>query len=121
MTFVQSIAFFFFSSRRRHTRSLRDWSSDVCSSDLGADGCADGASGCVDAGSDGCGAGVCCAPAGAAINDNVETTIATAYDRMDIGIYLPGRDRSRRPCPRRTMLTAAQVTANVGTAAAGQQ
>src|SRR5204863_7017201 len=27
--------FFFFSSRRRHTRSLRDWSSDVCSSDLG--------------------------------------------------------------------------------------
>src|SRR6267378_5782130 len=27
---------FFFSSRRRHTRSLRDWSSDVCSSDLNA-------------------------------------------------------------------------------------
>src|SRR5271167_2969211 len=27
--------FFFFSSRRRHTRSKRDWSSDVCSSDLG--------------------------------------------------------------------------------------
>src|SRR6266496_1531005 len=27
-------AAFFFSSRRRHTRSLRDWSSDVCSSDL---------------------------------------------------------------------------------------
>src|SRR5438874_6662547 len=25
---------FFFSSRRRHTRSLRDWSSDVCSSDF---------------------------------------------------------------------------------------
>src|SRR5207247_3230111 len=25
---------FFFSSRRRHTRSTRDWSSDVCSSDL---------------------------------------------------------------------------------------
>src|SRR2546428_4373471 len=29
-----SIIFFFFSSRRRHTRSDRDWSSDVCSSDL---------------------------------------------------------------------------------------
>src|SRR2546421_9230640 len=28
------IAYFFFSSRRRHTRSDRDWSSDVCSSDL---------------------------------------------------------------------------------------
>src|SRR6266496_6375347 len=29
-----SCSFFFFSSRRRHTSSLRDWSSDVCSSDL---------------------------------------------------------------------------------------
>src|SRR5438876_2910783 len=28
--------FFFFSSRRRHTRWTGDWSSDVCSSDLGA-------------------------------------------------------------------------------------
>src|SRR3712207_7164123 len=28
--------FFFFSSRRRHTRYWRDWSSDVCSSDLRA-------------------------------------------------------------------------------------
>src|SRR5574340_1254225 len=28
--------FFFFSSRRRHTRSFGDWSSDVCSSDLGS-------------------------------------------------------------------------------------
>src|SRR5947199_4097023 len=28
------ISFFFFSSRRRHTRCLSDWSSDVCSSDL---------------------------------------------------------------------------------------
>src|SRR5215475_9159393 len=30
--------FFFFSSRRRHTRFSRDWSSDVCSSDLPRDG-----------------------------------------------------------------------------------
>src|SRR5438067_11330123 len=30
-------AVFFFSSRRRHTRSKRDWSSDVCSSDIGRD------------------------------------------------------------------------------------
>src|SRR5207253_3353190 len=28
------VLFFFFSSRRRHTRWPRDWSSDVCSSDL---------------------------------------------------------------------------------------
>src|SRR5699024_2733892 len=33
ITLVLSFAFFF-SSRRRHTRSKRDWSSDVCSSDL---------------------------------------------------------------------------------------
>src|SRR2546429_3713734 len=31
-----SCFFFFFSSRRRHTRCSRDWSSDVCSSDLTA-------------------------------------------------------------------------------------
>src|SRR5690606_40345988 len=29
---------FFFSSRRRHTRFSRDWSSDVCSSDLSSSG-----------------------------------------------------------------------------------
>src|SRR5699024_11742276 len=32
------ISCFFFSSRRRHTIANRDWSSDVCSSDLFADG-----------------------------------------------------------------------------------
>src|SRR5205807_3516185 len=31
-----SFFFFFFSSRRRHTRLQGDWSSDVCSSDLGS-------------------------------------------------------------------------------------
>src|SRR5205809_2007385 len=31
---VKIITLFFFSSRRRHTRCSRDWSSDVCSSDL---------------------------------------------------------------------------------------
>src|SRR3989440_5010085 len=34
MTPLILLFFFFFSSRRRHTRSDRDWSSDVCSSDL---------------------------------------------------------------------------------------
>src|SRR5690606_41087469 len=33
--FLPVCFFFFFSSRRRHTRFSRDWSSDVCSSDLG--------------------------------------------------------------------------------------
>src|ERR1035441_10731562 len=32
--FSRVFTFFFFSSRRRHTRCLSDWSSDVCSSDL---------------------------------------------------------------------------------------
>src|SRR2546426_48943 len=32
-----SMVFFFFSSRRRHTRLQGDWSSDVCSSDLKID------------------------------------------------------------------------------------
>src|SRR5882757_10507149 len=31
---IKRALFFFFSSRRRHTRYWRDWSSDVCSSDL---------------------------------------------------------------------------------------
>src|SRR5690606_40323799 len=31
---VASLLLYFFSSRRRHTRFSRDWSSDVCSSDL---------------------------------------------------------------------------------------
>src|SRR5690606_39732368 len=31
---VNCVLAFFFSSRRRHTRFSRDWSSDVCSSDL---------------------------------------------------------------------------------------
>src|SRR5258705_12076836 len=35
MSGVACSVFFFFSSRRRHTRCLSDWSSDVCSSDLG--------------------------------------------------------------------------------------
>src|SRR5438093_7423757 len=31
---MQTVYLFFFSSRRRHTRLVSDWSSDVCSSDL---------------------------------------------------------------------------------------
>src|SRR3712207_8956566 len=34
MFIVYDVVFVFFSSRRRHTRYWRDWSSDVCSSDL---------------------------------------------------------------------------------------
>src|SRR5215210_1534892 len=38
------MSFFFFSSRRRHTRYIGDWSSDVCSSDLVGQNCAAGTS-----------------------------------------------------------------------------
>src|SRR5256885_10779591 len=34
MSDTNQVTFFFFSSRRRHTRLQGDWSSDVCSSDL---------------------------------------------------------------------------------------
>src|SRR5690348_18088936 len=34
LRFMDVYIFFFFSSRRRHTRWTGDWSSDVCSSDL---------------------------------------------------------------------------------------
>src|SRR5207249_5733857 len=46
-------ALFFFSSRRRHASSKRDWSSDVCSSDLKADQAVRG-SGPRSLGSEGC-------------------------------------------------------------------
>src|SRR5947209_8972476 len=39
-TMLLVVCFFFFSSRRRHTRYWRDWSSDVCSSDLDVSVCA---------------------------------------------------------------------------------
>src|SRR5882757_8737477 len=38
MIIIFCMIFFFFSSRRRHTRYWRDWSSDVCSSDLAVEG-----------------------------------------------------------------------------------
>src|SRR5215204_267109 len=42
---IRTFCFFFFSSRRRHTRSLCDWSSDVCSSDLTSSKPAEGSPG----------------------------------------------------------------------------
>src|SRR5258705_13830478 len=43
------VRMFFFSSRRRHTRCLSDWSSDVCSSDLASSRCYASPSCCMDA------------------------------------------------------------------------
>src|SRR5437764_10500690 len=51
-----NFVFFFFSSRRRHTRYIGDWSSDVCSSDLGNCAChtygGEGMNSCLQAGVD---------------------------------------------------------------------
>src|SRR6266704_4442072 len=44
--------YFFFSSRRRHTRSKRDWSSDVCSSDLDTHANGNGGGGADNGGAD---------------------------------------------------------------------
>src|SRR5690606_40154270 len=46
--YVDELSHFFFSSRRRHTRFSRDWSSDVCSSDLQFFGSPSGEGGIVD-------------------------------------------------------------------------
>src|SRR2546422_11583956 len=43
--YAHTVGLFFFSSRRRHTRCSRDWSSDVCSSDLERDGAPRGGGG----------------------------------------------------------------------------
>src|SRR5256884_6140064 len=45
--YVVVASFFFFSSRRRHTRCSRDWSSDVCSSDLSLPGVGRKTAACV--------------------------------------------------------------------------
>src|SRR3989449_5945534 len=50
---LETLLFFFFSSRRRHTRCSRDWSSDVCSSDLGREGLVDDTAARVSAAVDG--------------------------------------------------------------------
>src|SRR5690606_40273676 len=75
--------FFFFSSRRRHTRFSRDWSSDVCSSDLA------GEKDSLDFTAIDFGRGIgnnknpqCCGKAGRKnfIDDGPAVSIATPYD-----------------------------------------
>src|SRR6266576_3291184 len=60
---------FFFSCRRRHTRSLRDWSSDVCSSDLT----------------------LLLLPARPAPAQGFDSTVFAALKWREIGIYRGGR------------------------------
>src|SRR5438046_10377746 len=45
---LSCVSLFFFSSRRRHTRLVSDWSSDVCSSDLDANYSIDNLIDCIE-------------------------------------------------------------------------
>src|SRR5690625_8019605 len=75
---------FFFTSRRRHTRWPRDWSSDVCSSDLVADQ--------VDALGDLVGDPV---GAGVAVGDRLPDPGPAAEPRLAIGAGVIGADEDR--------------------------
>src|SRR5690606_40308693 len=83
--------FFFFSSRRRHTRFSRDWSSDVCSSDLAIP-----KSDSTDFGTDGS-YKVCVKLVDAATNDTYGASSAFTLDTeaptVDVG---SGRSEERR-------------------------
>src|SRR5216683_2332386 len=78
---VDVVFFFFFSSRRRHTRSDRDWSSDVCSSDLPPTGA-----------SPRCARGRAIPPPAASISAPPRNSLVVHHP----GIVLPV-DRARRP------------------------
>ena len=73
--------FFFFSSRRRHTRLRRDWSSDVCSSDLDL--------------------------AGTYHNQRSNTTVAAVIKNAGIQIK-PYTNKNREPLPFEIQLGIAQ-------------
>src|SRR5690349_22297679 len=75
---------FFFSSRRRHTRSLRDWSSDVCSSDL--------LSGIFNTGG---GRGTRTKPATERGKD-LETSVTLSFEQALSGAQIPVRSEERR-------------------------
>src|SRR5690606_14958216 len=72
---------FYLSSRRRHTRFSRDWSSDVCSSDLGADTAAGAVAGTTADTTAGAGSA---ADAGA----GAEAGVISAEDLAPLGILL---------------------------------
>src|SRR2546429_3110845 len=72
--------FFFFSSRRRHTRCSRDWSSDVCSSDLPGGGVLLSTTRCAADGASGSAAG---AVGGGQETPGLETALPDSRDRSD--------------------------------------
>src|SRR6266511_3925261 len=100
--------FFFFSSRRRHTRFSRDWSSDVCSSDLGRR-CSAGAPTCSDK------AGGCCASRARATRSS-RSSAAPKPSALPRPRRNEERDMARRLLVIAAALTAACASARGGTA-----
>src|SRR5256885_8616866 len=87
---LQSVEYFFFSSRRRHTRLQGDWSSDVCSSDLDDDGLRAHIAECVRA--------ACDDVDDAVLNKMTERTSMVAGDYSDPSVFtrLAQRSEERR-------------------------
>src|SRR5690554_7435927 len=99
--------FFFFSSRRRHTRCGRDWSSDVCSSDLlAAAGVASAELNLsyteVQAPLDGL-TGLESFPEGSLIERGTLLTSVTQQDPIHVRFSLPERDAALQRAARRAM------------------
>src|SRR5437868_11941820 len=86
---------FFFSSRRRHTRSKRDWSSDVCSSDLAWMSCDGGVCARTFAGTS---RGSQCASRFAKIDPKIATPNEPPIERknVDVAVATPRRSEERR-------------------------
>src|SRR5713226_118359 len=79
--------FFFFSSRRRHTRWTGDWSSDVCSSDLGDQAGAGAGRAARDArGTDPRGR----APAAACRGERAVRALISVYDKSGVAEFARG-------------------------------
>src|SRR2546430_9007606 len=79
-----SISFFFFSSRRRHTRFDCDWSSDVCSSDLFYNGSLPNTQEAIDAAS------------GGSLNNKTLEEAEELIETLASNHYAKNRDRTRK-------------------------
>src|SRR5687768_18378891 len=97
LMFLLFFFFFFFSSRRRHTRCSRDWSSDVCSSDLGLD---------LKPGDVAARANFCTLDAKGIVTDRragrIETEVRSEERRVGKSVDLGGRRISKKKKKKRT-------------------
>src|SRR5690606_39682290 len=94
---VVFFSFFFFSSRRRHTRFSRDWSSDVCSSDL-----------CFLSG--GAGVGHRCGVRGGRVRRDAVTMSSVRHHYPVPGKWRPTVEIGRASCRERVEIAAGRGT-----------